>query len=331
MSKSFLITSHTEGAHPVEQRTILNGLVKSLKHYFPDCFIVLASQSNVEFETQNFADYVVVDKLTSNVPHGAGEVALINTGLDVLEQFGRHDCFKLCYDFIIDDTNYQSFDQWQSHGKEFVSCWWHNNVLGIGSWAWYATVEMQRKLFSFKDLDRFLEKKILDTITDQNLMDRCFIYETANQLLNNTWSTHGDVVHSGGNVLKHNYGKIASIVVSNERDNLSLPIVLHMIINQTKLPDRLIIFDNNTIKVDLRTIPVYNNIFTQCQQKGIAWNVVFGNQLDIAPVEDCTWSWTVDENNIPTHTELENLYRYTILNSSANYIEYNSVLRKLDK
>jgi hypothetical protein len=329
MSKSFLITSHTGGNYAQEKRAIVNGLLRSLKRYFPDCFIVLASQSDVEFETQQFADYVIVDKLSSNIPHGAGEVAIVGAALTVLERFGRPDCFKLCYDFIIDDTNYTSFDQWKSHGKDFVSCWWGNIVPGIGTWAWYATVEMQRKLFSFNRLDGFLEKKILDTITEQGLMDQCYIYETEQQFLNNTWITHGDIVHNSGNVLKHNYGTIGCIVITNARENSALPIVLHSIINQSKSPNRLLIFDNNENKVDLRTIPLYNKIFVQCEEKGIIWGVVFGDNLDIVSTVGCTWCWQVDENIVPSYNELETLYRHTITNYGTDYVKNNSTLRKL--
>lgn len=331
MSKSFLITTHTEGKNSLEKSAITLGLLKSLKHYFPDCFIVLVSQSNLELDIQRYADYVVIDKLSPDVPHGAGEVALINAGLDVLEQFGRKDCFKMCYDFIIDDTNYLSFDRWKSHGKNFVSCWWRNNVLGIGSWVWYATVEIQRKMFSFKGLDRFLEKKILDTITEQELMEQCCIYDNEELMLNNTWKTHGDIVHDGGNRLKHNYGTVACAVVSNNRETSLLPLVLHSIVNQTKLPDRLVLFDNNAEKVDLRTIPIYNNIFAQCEQKGIAWSVVFGNNLELVKQFGTNWCWQVNENTSISNTELESLYKETIMKFGINDVKNNSLLFRLDK
>lgn len=331
MSKNFLITAHTQGSNSFIRQTIAEGLLKSLRYFFPDCFIVLASQSDVTFETQQYADVVVIDKVSTNVPYGAGEVALVHAGLEVLERFGRTDCFKLVYDFAIDETNYMSFDNWQSHGKDFVSCWWRSNGLGIGTWVWYGTVDILKKIYSFDYLDMLVEHKILSTVTEQGLINHCFIYENEHEMLNNTWVTHGDLVNAGGAYLKHNYGTVACAVVSNSRENSLLPLVLHSVVNQSRSPEWLILFDNNAEKVDLRTIPVYNNIFSQCEQRGIIWSVVFGNDLEFVKHLGVNWCWQVDENASISNTELEMLYKTTITNFGITDIKNNSRLFRIDK
>jgi len=57
-----------------------------------------------------------------------------------------------------------------------------------------------------------------------------------------------------------------------------LPLALMSIVNQTELPKKLIIFDDNDITIDLRENPVYKNIFLLLSQKGVSWEVVFGGK-----------------------------------------------------
>lgn len=324
MSKSFLITSHTEGSFPFEQTSILHNLVKSLKKFFPDCFIVITSQSEVHFETQQIADYVIVDKTTVNQPHGAGEIALLSAGLNAMERFKRSDCFKMVYDFVIDETNYHLFDQWLSHKKEFVGCYWRTTGLGIGSWIWYGTIAIQKKILAFENLDRLLEWKILESIQNQNLINHCFIYENNETMFNGNWYEKCDLVHSGGAVLKYNYGTVGAVVDLDDQDSALAAMQIQSVANQSKKPNHLVIVDKRNQKLDLRVDRNFQILFDILANNGISWNLIFyqnENQILKHLVDlDFGWCWILPKENIPYSDTLKNYYRSIIKNHNIGTI-----------
>lgn len=334
MSKNFLITSHTQGLYPFEQEALLEGLVVALKKYFPDCFVLVASQSPVSSEVQAIADYVVVDRSTVNFPYGAGEVALITAGLDVMEQFGKKDCFKIVYDFVINDSNYTLFDQWLNHNKDFVGCYWKTDGLGIGSWIWYGTVEMQRAAIDFDSLDHYLEKKILNSFESKQLLDRCYIYDDHHAMFNGDWFENCDLVHSGGSVLKHFYGTVSVVIELSDLNQSLVPFTIQSLIEQIKKPNHLVIVDARTVKSDLRNDTLYQRLFSGLNNAGISWNLIYyvDQSHILKHLEDLgyTWCWFVDPYKDIPNSALGSLYKKIILDRSLALVssEKNGVLYK---
>jgi hypothetical protein len=330
MSKSFLITSHTEGINSFEKKIILWGLVKNLKEYFPDCFIIITSQSEVDFETQQLADYIIVDKKTINEPHGAGEVALLNAGLKVLEQFGRKDCFKLVYDFIIDETNHQVFDQWLSHNKQFVGCFWKTVGLGIGSWCWWGTTDIQRKILDFDNLDMYLEWKIYQSILDKNLLDDCYIYDTNDDMFNGNWIERCDLVHDGGRRLKFNYGNVVAVGILDDLNIDQLPITIQSLIDQEKAFTHLLLVDARRDKLDLRVNPSYQNLLYMLGQKNISWHLIYwiGEKELYDYVKELDYDWVCWFNQ-PIYLDkkwLKKIYKKIILNRKLAIINDSDII-----
>lgn len=319
-SKNFIITSHTEGENSVVKKTLLHGLVKSIKRYYPDSYVIIASQCEVEYETQVLADYVIINRSFLNVPHGAGEVESLNAALTVLESQEKTDCFKLCYDFIINDSNYHVFDEWRRHNKAFVSCWWNTYGAGIGSWIWYGTISFQKNLLNFPVFDMFLEQKFLKIIEENQLFDQCYIYDTPDAMLANTWEYCGDQAIGSGTGLKRDYGSVLAVIPSTDRTTSVLPLVYHAVVNQKLKPAHLQIIERTEF-VDLRNDPVYQKLFNLCEQNGINWSVVFSPNVEQAILPGFTWCWCLDENVIPAYNELETLYRATILDHTIESIE----------
>lgn len=70
-------------------------------------------------------------------------------------------------------------------------------------------------------------------------------------------------------------GNVLASISTRGRYYTTLPLALMGIVNQSRLPDKLIIFDDNVDKVDLRTIPMYQQIFKTLDKKMIAWEVIF--------------------------------------------------------
>lgn len=328
MSKSFLITSHTEGAHPFEQRTILNGLVKSLKRYFPDCFIVVASQSQVEVDTQQIADYIIVDRQTVNQPYGAGEIALLDAGLRAMTRFGRKDCYKIVYDFLIDDTNYQVFDQWLTHDKDFVGCYWRANGLGIGSWVWYGTVEMQKKILDFDSLNMHLECKLLESVQSKQLLDNCYIYDSHELMFNGNWFDRCDLVHAGGSVLKHKYGTVVAAVELTDDSEYHVPSVIQSLAEQSKHLDHLVLIDRRTVKEDLRIKEVYQDLFALLGSRNVSWNLIYYTGADQVLTHLAElghgWCWLVSNKRLLDKDALKNIYRTIMLDYNIGTISNSS-------
>ena len=72
--------------------------------------------------------------------------------------------------------------------------------------------------------------------------------------------------------------KILCSISTKNRYETYLPMAIMSIINQTKKPDHLTIYDDNDIPKDLREIPVYQHLFQLLDIKKISWNVVFGEK-----------------------------------------------------
>ena len=342
MSKTFLITSHTEGIYPFEQRTILHGLVTSLKKYFPECFIVIASQSEVDFDTQKLVDYVVIDKKTTNVPYGAGEVALLTAGLAVLKKFNRSDFYKIVYDFLIDDTNYHVFDKWASLNKEFVSTLWKTVGVGIGSWVWYSKTKFFEEIFDFNYLDMYLEPKLLESVNNKNLMDKIYLYDPHEQMFDGDWYSRCDLVHAGGSVLKHNYGNVIAVLeITDDREYMIAP-VGYSIANQERKPNHVLLVDKRSIKDDLRFKKGYQELFDYFSKKNLPWNLIYytsENQiLNYLQSLNFNWCWLIDSNLVLENNCLKDMYRTIILNyevgtiidSNSNLLYRNQIIEKAE-
>jgi len=68
---------------------------------------------------------------------------------------------------------------------------------------------------------------------------------------------------------------ILAEICTKDRYFTTLPLTIMSVINQTVLPDKVLIIDDGE-KIDLRDNSVYANIFRILDDKGIAWEVKFG-------------------------------------------------------
>lgn len=323
MRKNFLITSHTEGASPIEQRAMLHGLVKNLKQFFPDCFILVASNSIVETETQKYIDFLLMDTFTIDQPHGYAELIKMKRATTFLKEIGCTDCFKICYDFVIDNTNYFVFDKWKSLNKDFVSCYWRSSGLGVGTWTWYSSLEMQEKLLDFDNLDKFLEVKVLESIQQKNLLEQCYLFDNEIDLFNGNW-TKCDLVWAGGKKLKYNYGTIVAAIDIKGILDVNTAITLQSLIDQTKLPNHILFIDKQNIKLDLRTVPHYQDFFLQLAKKNITWNLIYyvdenhllKHLLDL----NFDWCWMIENKKNIDSDQLKKIYSKNIICQPLGYI-----------
>jgi GT2 family glycosyltransferase len=108
---------------------------------------------------------------------------------------------------------------------------------------------------------------------------------------------------------------LCSISTKNRYDTF-LPLAIQSIINQTRLPDKLVIFDDNDNPKDTREDPKYKYLFSLLDNKNIPWEVIFAAKKgqhynhQIANSMGYDWVWRVDDDNSPEQNVLENLSSY---------------------
>lgn len=93
----------------------------------------------------------------------------------------------------------------------------------------------------------------------------------------------------------------------------TLPMVLMAIANQTKKPDKLVVFDDNDKPQDMRQEFIYQHIFRILDTKKIAWEWVFAEKKGQHHIHQKAnrmgfdWVWRVDDDAVPDPNVLQTL------------------------
>lgn len=112
--------------------------------------------------------------------------------------------------------------------------------------------------------------------------------------------------------------KVLCSVATRGRYHTTLPLVLNAIINQTRPPDRLVIFDDNDEPQDMRNELVYQYFFRMLDIKGIKWEWKYAEKKGQHHIHqhanrgNYEWVWRCDDDAIPEPNVLENLLLYAI-------------------
>jgi len=110
--------------------------------------------------------------------------------------------------------------------------------------------------------------------------------------------------------------KILCSIATKGRYFTTLPMVIEAIINQTKKPDKLIIFDDNDEPQDMRQHFLYQHLFHILNIKGIDWEWLYAEKKgqhhihQMANTMGYDWVWRVDDDAIPEPNVLERLHYY---------------------
>ena len=107
--------------------------------------------------------------------------------------------------------------------------------------------------------------------------------------------------------------QILCSVATRGRYHTTLPLVLSAIINQTRLPDKLVIFDDNDEPQDMRENPMYRHLFAMMDAKGLKWEWLFAEKKGQHHIHQKAnemgyeWVWRCDDDAIPEPNVLEQL------------------------
>jgi hypothetical protein len=110
--------------------------------------------------------------------------------------------------------------------------------------------------------------------------------------------------------------RVLCSVATRGRYHTTLPLVLNAIINQTKKPDKLVIFDDNDEPKDMRKETMYQYFFQMLDVKGIPWEWQFADKKgqhhihQRANLMGFDWVWRVDDDAIPEPDVLQQLFHY---------------------
>jgi hypothetical protein len=107
--------------------------------------------------------------------------------------------------------------------------------------------------------------------------------------------------------------KILCSIATRGRYHTTLPLVLNAVINQTRLPNKVVIFDDNDEPQDMRNELAYSYFFQMMNIKGIEWEWLFAEKKgqhhihQMANTMGYDWVWRVDDDAIPEPNVLEQL------------------------
>lgn len=120
--------------------------------------------------------------------------------------------------------------------------------------------------------------------------------------------------------------KVTASISTRNRYYSTLPLCLEGIVNQKRVPDELLIFDDGEHR-DLRTDPLYENIFNHIERRKIEWKVMFSdgngqvkNHQKTLEIAKHPLIWRLDDDNIPESNVLETLVGYLELDRQAGAI-----------
>lgn len=113
-----------------------------------------------------------------------------------------------------------------------------------------------------------------------------------------------------------NEKNILCSISTRGRYDTTLPLSINSVIQQTHKPDKLVIFDDNDNPVDLRQREMYAYLLRMLDEKGIQWEVIFGEKKgqhynhQKANKMGYKWVWRLDDDTIAEPNTLKNLYAY---------------------
>lgn len=111
--------------------------------------------------------------------------------------------------------------------------------------------------------------------------------------------------------------EILCSISTRGRYDTTLPLALLSIANQTLLPDKLVVFDDNDEPKDVRQIQHYQYIFQIFNEKNVQWEWLFAAKKGqhynhhIANHMGYKWVWRMDDDTVAEPNVLKTLYSHT--------------------
>jgi hypothetical protein len=124
--------------------------------------------------------------------------------------------------------------------------------------------------------------------------------------------------------------KILCSISTKGRYHTFLPLAIQSVISQTRKVDLLIIYDDNDEPIDVRELPVYQQLFKLMDLKNIKWEWLFAEKKgqhfnhqkanEHAIRQGYDFVWRVDDDNAAEPNVLENLERYMLVEDKVGAV-----------
>lgn len=205
---AIIVTTYCEGNFQQEKRKMTKTICKRLSD--AGHFVVLASHSIIDTDTQEYCDLFVYDKNNSfsfdGVPvrqtnHGVAELTSIHNALKILPDNIKY-FLKVAYDNQPDLDYHDLITKCKMTDKMAVTAKWGNDIT-LGTHMYFSNVEFYKQTLSLNELyrcEKDLEYVWYDSVKDKNLLDEIHLIETYNDFLGHNIRQYA---HSGGTFVEH--------------------------------------------------------------------------------------------------------------------------------
>lgn len=112
-------------------------------------------------------------------------------------------------------------------------------------------------------------------------------------------------------------GKVLCSISTRGRYDTTLPLAIQSVMMQTRLPDKLVIFDDNDPPKDMRQVQLYQYLFQMMNLKGLDWEWFYAEKKgqhfnhDKANKMGFEWVWRMDDDTVAEPDVLEKLMAQT--------------------
>lgn len=215
---AIIVTTYCGGNHEQDKRKMTNTICKNLSK--AGHFLVLASHSPIDMETQNYCDIFIYDKDNSfyfnGVPkkhirnyqgyimdgnHGVAELTSTHNGIKALPKRFKY-FLKLTYDLSPEVNYHDIIEKCKNTGKKMVTSRWGNDIT-LGTMMHFCEIDFFNETLSMNDLyrcEKDLENVWFDSIGDRNLFDKIHILDSYENFFGYNIIQYANL---GGNVMTH--------------------------------------------------------------------------------------------------------------------------------
>lgn len=182
---AIIVTSYCGGNFQEEKRKMTRTLCKMLTE--KGHFVILATHSPIDIETQNYCDLFVYDRDNrfsfDGVPqrttnHGVAELTLMRNAVALIPK-GFKYLLKMAYDNKPDLDYHDIIQKSKESGKKAVTAKWGNNV-SLGTQMYFSEIEFFNQTLSMDELwrcEKDLEYVWYDSVNEKGLLDQVHIHD----------------------------------------------------------------------------------------------------------------------------------------------------------
>ncbi|NBP00463.1 MAG: hypothetical protein EBU90_10130 [Proteobacteria bacterium] len=205
---AIIVTSYCGGNFQEEKRKMTKTICKKL--FNAGHFVVLASHSTIDEQTQEYCDLFVYDRdnrfsfdgiPTRTTNHGVAELTSIHNALKLLPKQYKN-ILKMSYDNQPDLDYHDIITKCKETNKRAVTAKWGNDVT-LGTQMFFSDIEFFNQTLSMNELyrcEKDLEYVWFDSVADKNLLNEVEILDIYRDFLGHNVLQYA---HAAGTSVDH--------------------------------------------------------------------------------------------------------------------------------